>query len=276
MRIVTISRQVGAYGDVIAAILARKLGLELIGRDQIHILAQSCDPEYNDVCQIYESEHGPGFFERLFLDRPSYTSLFEALTYEQAARDNVIIVGRGSQIILGDFPGVFSVRVVCPVSKRVERIMERFNLNLHEAENFIRRHDSERRSLIKAVFDRDPQDWMLYDLIINTGCYAAAEATDVVATAEEKMEHTAAEDNLQERFTSMALAKRVETMIRKKLTSVVARLVEVNADPGGKVILTGRMRDQKERDKAGRIAADHPGVTSVDNQIKVTDLYFGF
>ncbi len=32
MPIVAISRQVGAYGDVVAAIVAKKLGLELITR----------------------------------------------------------------------------------------------------------------------------------------------------------------------------------------------------------------------------------------------------
>ena len=71
MHIVTISRLVGAYGDVIAAIVARRMGLDLIGREELHETAQSCDPEYRDACSLYEKEHGPGFLSVSFLiDRP--------------------------------------------------------------------------------------------------------------------------------------------------------------------------------------------------------------
>src|SRR4030042_2831449 len=127
MHIITISRLVGAYGDVIATIVARRMGLDLIGREELHEMAQSCDPEYRDTCAVYEKEHGPGFFERLFFDRPSYYSLFEALTYDLAARGGVVLVGRGSQIVLRDVPGVFTARIVAPISIRISRIMARYN-----------------------------------------------------------------------------------------------------------------------------------------------------
>jgi hypothetical protein len=45
MNIVTISRLVGAYGDIIAAVVARRMGMELISLAKVHELAQSCDPE---------------------------------------------------------------------------------------------------------------------------------------------------------------------------------------------------------------------------------------
>ncbi len=54
MPIVTISRQVGALGDVIAAIVSRKLGLDLISREKVHDLALNCDSDYSDACTIYE------------------------------------------------------------------------------------------------------------------------------------------------------------------------------------------------------------------------------
>ena len=111
MRVITISRLLGAYGDVIAPIVARRMGLALIGRDQLHEMAQTCDPEFGDLCTLYETEHGPGLFERLFFDRPSYTSIFEALTFEVASRGSVVIVGRVAQIILRDVPGVARIRV---------------------------------------------------------------------------------------------------------------------------------------------------------------------
>ena len=61
MRIVTMSRQVGSLGNEIATLTAKKMDLELIERTSLHELAQSCDPEYKDACEVYESEHGLGF-----------------------------------------------------------------------------------------------------------------------------------------------------------------------------------------------------------------------
>jgi cytidylate kinase len=129
MPIITVSRQEGSYGDVIAAILARNMGLELITREKVHEVAQSCDPEYSEACVDYESEHGPGFFERIFFDKTSYTSLFQALTYEQASKGNVIILGRGAQMVLQKIPSVFKLRVVAPTRLRVERVKARYGFS---------------------------------------------------------------------------------------------------------------------------------------------------
>lgn len=276
MRIVTISRRVGSLGDVIAALVARHLDLELMGRDQIHQLAQTCDPEYSDACTIYETEHGPGLLERIFFDRPSYTSLFESLTYELAAKGNVVIMGRGSQIVLRNVPGVFKTRIVASRAVRVRRIMERFNYSHDEAQDYVRKYDHERRSLTQSIFDQDPTDWALYDVILNTGDYTAGDAADVIVEAVKKKKPVEDEEKVLADLRNAATAKRIETIIRKRLTSVVARFVEVSQDSDGKVTLSGRIRSKKEKQKAGEIAAAYRGVTKVINDLKVTELYFGY
>lgn len=274
MNIITVSRLVGSYGDEIAAKVAERMGLEFIGRTGLHELALSCDPEYSDACTLYEEEHGPGFFERLFFDRPAHKSLFEALTFEQASRGNVVIVGRGAQIALHNLPGVFSVGVVAPLEVRVLRIKDRNGASRQDAAYYVEKHDRERQRLIKAVFDRDTDDWSLYDLVINTAHFTAETATDVVVHAIGKKERAPDVDTIKEQLKSMALAKRIETLIRKKMTSAVARHVEISAEPGGIVRITGVIREKGDRDKAGRIAAEYPGVQKVENELKVTELSF--
>ena len=95
MHIVTVSRQLGSLGDVIATVMAREMGYKLIGPDQVHERAHSCDPEFKDACTLYETEKGPGFWDRFFFDTPSYTALFKSLTYEFASQGNVVIIGTG-------------------------------------------------------------------------------------------------------------------------------------------------------------------------------------
>ncbi|MBT8363516.1 MAG: cytidylate kinase-like family protein, partial [Deltaproteobacteria bacterium] len=79
MTIVTISYQIGSLGGEVAEHAARLLNLELIDRQQVHTLAESCDDEYKDACSAYALEEFGGFLERLSFDRPAYKSLFEAL-----------------------------------------------------------------------------------------------------------------------------------------------------------------------------------------------------
>ena len=276
MRIVTISRFVGSYADVIAATVARRMGLELVGRDQVHQMAQTCDPEYSRACSLYETEHGPGFFERIFFDRPSYTSLFESLTYEKASQGNVVIVGRGAQVILKDIPGVFSCRVVAPFGVRVQRIMERYRFDKQEAEDFVRKYDHERESLIRSIFRSDPNEWSLYDMIINTAHYSSGDAADIVIDAIDKIQMPQDEEALKDKLRNLSIAKRIETNIRRKLSSSVTRNLEIKMEAGGVVTISGKIGDRKDRDKVEKLAGQYPGVTKVVNNLKVSEVMFGF
>jgi hypothetical protein len=274
MHIITMSRLVGAYGDIIAAIVARRLGLDLIGREELHEMALSCDSEYRDACAVYEKEHGPGFFERLFFDRPSYYSLFEALTYDLAARGGVVMVGRGSQIVLRDVPGVFTARIVAPLSIRISRIMGRYNFNQEEAENFIQKYDHERDNLMRSIFHKNINDWSLYDIIINTAHFTAAAASEIVIDAVDEIQRVPDPIALKEKLTNMALAKRIETQVRRKLTSPAARELEIMAGPDGLIKLTGRVRSEQDREAMEKIALEYPGVTGVENELTVMELSY--
>ncbi len=275
MRIVTISREVGSLGDVIASIVARQSALELITRSKVHELAQTCDPQFSEACSIYETEHGPGFFERIFFDRPAYTSLFEALTFEEASRGNAVILGRGSQIVLRDFPGVFKVRVVAPLKLRIERIAERYNYSREEAEAVVKKYDHHRKNLTRAIFDHDPDDWALYDLIINTSQLSASAASAATVEAVTGLEPVPNPEEMEQRLKNMALAKRIESLIRRKISSVGPRDVGVSATSEGTVTIEGSARTKQDRESASKIARDYPGVTSVENNIKVVELQFG-
>ncbi|MDQ7785261.1 MAG: cytidylate kinase family protein [Desulfomonilaceae bacterium] len=276
MHVVTVSRQLGSLGDVIAAIVARSMGYKLIGPDQVRERANVCDPEYKDACSVYESEKGPGFWERFFFDTPSFTALFKSLTYEFASQGHVVIVGRGSQLVLRDVPGVFSVRIVAPKHIRVDRIAERYGVSKEAASDIVRKHDRERRAMMQSIFDHDDRDWALYDVVLNTTHYAADAGAEVVIKAAQNMTVEPEPEDLLAKLAAMATAKRLETVIKKRLTPGVAWQVEVTGEAGGRMILSGRVGDKRYKDKAGDIAKEFPDVSSVENELKVTELSFGY
>jgi len=110
MAIITISRQVGSFGDEIAALVARKLDHQIIDNDRVYILAREHDEDFKNACTLYSTQLFRGFLERHFANNPAYKSLFESINCELASIGNVVILGRGAQIALRDIAEVLDIR----------------------------------------------------------------------------------------------------------------------------------------------------------------------
>jgi cytidylate kinase len=274
MAIVVISRQVGSFGDEIASLVARKCSFQLIDQAQVHQLAQDCDSEFSKACTLYETELKPSFFEGFFFQSPAYSSLFESLNFEVASRGNVVIVGRGAQIVLRDVPGVFKARIVAPVEIRIKRVMEDKNVSGEEAGEFVSKYDTQRRALIRSIFDKDLRDWDLYDLILNTVSYDPETGSDILCKAVEVMKKDVDDADLHEKLKNMAFAKRVESSLKKKIWTSSYRNIEVTASSDGAVTLSGFVPDKKTKERAKKIAQDVRGVSRVENELRTTELSF--
>lgn len=270
MGAITISRQTGSCGDEIATLLAERLHFELINDEKIHQLAEKCDDDYRDACSAYEYETFRGFFERLFYDRPAYKSLFEALNYELAGEGNVVLLGRGAQIVLHDCAGVFHARVVAPQKKRVERVAEQRKWTQQEAWSFLQNQDHQRRNLVQSIYKADINDYELYDIVCNTAHYSAEAVADLLVRAFNKKNEQPEDPGVSMKLKDLAFAKRLESAIRKQVSSSpFMEGIEVTSDPAGKITLKGFVQGEVDWEKAATIAQHHEGVTEVDNKIRI-------
>jgi cytidylate kinase len=274
MAVITISRKVGSLGEETAELVAKDLGYRLVSREEVHRMAQACDDDVKKACSVFEAEMSSGFFERFFLRDPSYRSLFSSLIYELASQDNVLILGRGSQIVLAEEPGVFKVRVVAPSEVRIKRIAERNEIPINEAAEYVRRFDRQRRSLIESIFDCNLSDWSLYDLVVNTRNMDQQVAAGLIASAVKQMHWPEQPSDWAQRFQRMALAKKIETAIKKRIPTEPHRNIEVISVKEGQVSITGFVDDKQSREQVEKIASEFPGVDEVDNQLRTTGLSF--
>lgn len=272
MAIVTISRQVGSFGDEIAEMVARRLHYRLIERDQFQQMAGGWDPEFRAAVSSRADRLDPRFYERFFFENPGYTCLFESLIYELASLGQVVIVGRGAQVVLRDIPGVFKARVVAPLEIRVKRVMADKGVSLEEASGFVSRYDHERRAIIQSIYHKDLTDWYLYDMILNTAFFGPEAGAAILSDAVTMMEGPVEEEMLREELTHMAFAKRVESSIKKRFPISPFRQLEVRASRGGHITLSGFVPEPWERDEAEEIARGVHGVMAVLNELKVTML----
>ncbi|MFZ5586481.1 MAG: cytidylate kinase family protein [Thermodesulfobacteriota bacterium] len=274
MAVVAISRKVGSYGEEIAALAAAGLGYRLVGRDEVHRLAQACDQEFKQACAMFAAEEGAGgLWERLAFGDPAHAALFAALNCELASGGDVVLVGRGAQIALQGVPSVLKVRVVAPLALRVERVMALQGLSREQAHEFVTRHDAQRRALIEAVFNADLSDASLYDLMLNTAGMTKEAAAELIVKAVGLMPPPADPDGLKKLLADLAFAKRVESVIKRRVLTSGFHDVSVTAD-GGAVTLAGLVADKRTKERAAEIAKAYPGVTAVTNQLKYSELSF--
>jgi cytidylate kinase len=81
---------------------------------------------------------------------------------------NVIIIGRGANIITAKLNSAFHVRLVASLEKRVQHIQEAEHLDRSAALEFIHREDKGRKRYLKRYYRKDINDPLLYHLVINT------------------------------------------------------------------------------------------------------------
>ena len=117
MSIVTISQALGSSGEAIGHALAEDLGYAFADREIILKAAERLGQGVAELEHLLEGR--PTFRERLSETRRDYLAAIEAVIWEFAARDNVIIVGRGSTFVVQRIRHAFRVRMTAPLSPQV-------------------------------------------------------------------------------------------------------------------------------------------------------------
>jgi len=105
-------------------------------------------------------------------------------TILQLARmGNVVIVGRGSNIITSNLKNTFHVRLIASLEKRVEHIKSLMDMNEKDALAYIKKEDENRKKYLKSYFHADADDPLLYHMTVNTDLLTHKGAAYLIAEA---------------------------------------------------------------------------------------------
>lgn len=99
---------------------------------------------------------------------------------------HVILVGRGAVAVATDLPGVFHVRLVASLPKRIDRIKSVFKFNADDAVKYIRREDRGSLRYTQTHFHASLDNDLLYHLVINTDRIPYSEAALLIAAEARK------------------------------------------------------------------------------------------
>jgi cytidylate kinase len=112
-----------------------------------------------------------------------YLKTMTAIITELAAGGKIVLLGRGSQMILRDMPGAVHVLCIAPQKMRAHRLAERDGMGMEEAMKRTQASDRGRCGFYKKFWRVDVEDPRLYDLTIDTARLSFEAAAEVVAVA---------------------------------------------------------------------------------------------
>jgi cytidylate kinase len=201
MAVITISRELGSEGDRIAELLCGELGYRWVDKAIVAQMAQEAGMDEEAVLAVEHSvatrarftstdmrslySKQPGAWEKkAALDDETYRRIVRETMERYAAEGNVIIIGRGGQMVLRDHPAALHVHLYAPAELRARRIAQRLDIAEQDAARRIAASDEEKRLYIRTMHDnanwKDPK---YYHLMINTGVVPPEVAAQIITLA---------------------------------------------------------------------------------------------
>ncbi len=199
MRAITISREYGSGGGEIATRLARHLGWQLIDHEIVERVASELGTSIEAAEARDERTEGilarafnslqylePAFMagastEALLTNEETYLETVSRIVRAAAAQGHVVIVGRGSQVLLAQQRDVLHVRIIAPFEKRVAYVMQREGLDQAAAESRVKMKDHDRIKHLETAYNRKPADAHLYDIVLNTSSLNLDSAVEIIS-----------------------------------------------------------------------------------------------
>ena len=138
-------------------------GLEvLIGRPYTDMALEREEPEVSDS---------------------QFMKTMTAIICELGERGDILVLGRGSQMILRDLPGALHVLTLAPEETRIERLAVREGIDAEEAARQVHDNDKARAAFYRKFWKVDVNDPNLYDVTLETSRLSYEVGAEVVAAA---------------------------------------------------------------------------------------------
>ena len=186
--VITVSRQPGSGGRLVAQAVSERLGFDLFHQEMIHEMAQSANVSEKVAQSLDErrlsvlEDYLAALVNREHLWPDVYLRHLLKVVGTIGKHGRAVIVGRGAHLILPP-EGRLRVRIIAPRAHRARMVAEQFGLSFEEAENRVIKTGSERKAFIRKYFNADIDDPLNYDLVLNTATLGIAEAARTVVAA---------------------------------------------------------------------------------------------
>lgn len=198
--IITISRQYGAGGALVAQLVAERLGWHLADNEFIERVAAKAGMSPEEV--EAREERVPGFVDRLAwalasasaelavpaggtieeLEEPQLVKVTEGVVAELAREGRVVLVGRGAAAVLANHARSLHVQIVAPLKDRIARVQERSGTAEADARKQLENTDARRARYHQEYYHRNWHDPANYHMVLNTSLLGVEGAGETIVS----------------------------------------------------------------------------------------------
>jgi cytidylate kinase len=187
INLVTLSREPGSGGRLMAAGIAEKLHFDLFHQEVIHAMAKSAQVSTKMLESV--DEKGLSMIEdwvasavhKRHLWPDEYLQHLLKVIGTIGKHGRAVIVGRGANFVLPANKHL-RVRVIAPAEFRAEQVAREHKLSREEARRRILKTESERQAFVRKYFHADIADPKNYDIVLNTGKIQIEEGVEAVCS----------------------------------------------------------------------------------------------
>ena len=179
-KIIAISRQFGSGGHEIGMAAAHRLDIEFYDKQLITMAAERGELGHERLAKYDERQENPWLYEAVYDGNrkvPKGQSVSRVLFKLQsevirlvARREDAVIIGRCSDVILRDIPEVklLSVFIAAPFESRVSRKMELERMDQKKAAAMVQKMDKQRSQYYESYTGMKWGEPQRYDLYLDS------------------------------------------------------------------------------------------------------------
>lgn len=161
--VITVSRQPGSGGNLVAQGIAEKLGLDLFHQQVIHEMAESANVSARFVQTLDEKamtvldEWIASLVDDRHLWPDQYLQHLMKVVGTIGEHGSAVMVGRGANFIVPPSKRM-RVRIMAPMGFRIKSVADTFGVTAKVAKRRVVRTESDRRAFIRKYFNADIDD----------------------------------------------------------------------------------------------------------------------
>lgn len=183
--IISVGRQFGSAGHVIAKELAKRFDLPYFDNNLLEHVAKEKNMDHAELAG-YDEKPTLGFLNkkvRGYSASPQENVAqlqFDFLRNMAAEGKSFVIVGRCADDILKEYPGLISIFLMGDEEEKIKRVMETDNLSRQKAILRIKQKDAKRREYHNAHCKSRWGEAEYYDLLLNCSDIGIEKASDLL------------------------------------------------------------------------------------------------
>jgi len=186
--VITISREPGSGGNILAKRLSEQLEFDLFYQEFIHNMAESAQVSVRLLETLDEKgisvleEWISSLVDKRHLWPDRYLQHLMKIIGAIGKHGRAVIVGRGANFVLPPDKRL-GIRVIAPLETRLKNVSQEYNVAVEDAKPRLLKTESDRKAFVKKYFNDDITNPLNYDLIINTGILSIDDAANAVKGA---------------------------------------------------------------------------------------------